>query len=43
MKPNETYAVRVELMLMLEREWRSMRASPRLMTPLLVIEKFRNR
>lgn len=39
----KTHAVSVELMLVLEREWREMRASPRFTTPLLVIEKLRNR
>lgn len=40
---SSTYAVNVELMLVLEREWREMIASPRFTTPLLVMEKLRNR
>lgn len=38
-----TYAVSIELMLVLERECRDINSSPRLTTPLLVIEKFRRR
>lgn len=38
-----THAVSVELMLVLEREWREMSASPRFTTPLLVMEKLRSR
>lgn len=39
----QTYAVRVELMLVFECELREMRASPRFTTPLLVMEKLRSR